>query len=137
MDNCEWCGTRLFEKDRNCPSCGGTIKFVYQEEELFPKNKFYMDSDFPYQNAIALAVNNVPETVMVGDYLTLRVFCIEKEGAPYIVTLSDLDIFSSNKKVAIIEKEGLIRFAGKGKVKITGNISGKPFMDFKCETTVV
>ncbi len=136
MDNCEYCGTRIYDTDRSCPSCGGTIKSVFQEE-IYPKNKFHMDSDFPYKNVIGLAVNNYVEVVRVGEFLFLNVFAIEKEGAPHKIPLSDLDIFSNDEKIAKVSQNGEISFIRNGKVTIRGNISGKPFMDFSCDIMVV
>jgi hypothetical protein len=56
MDNCIYCGTRLFPEDRRCPSCGGPI-YVKVNHEIKELNDHY--NRYPLTCASSLSMSYV------------------------------------------------------------------------------
>ena len=67
---CSYCDSRIFEEDRVCPQCGAGTKDSYFNRELVEKS--------PFEDVLAIAVQNFPEKMTCGQSLDLRVYGINK-----------------------------------------------------------
>lgn len=90
---CSYCDSRIFEEDRVCPQCGAGTKDSYSKKEVIEKS--------PFEDILAIAVQNFPEKMTCGQSLELKVYGIPKNGSPYILPNNTIKIVPEKNNIFI------------------------------------
>ena len=115
---CEYCGTRLFEIDRNCPSCGGNISEIRNNVELHDRviyNSRYSAEKEWYDEAIAIAVAGGDLSIRLGQKKQLKVYGLTPSASPFLL---------SNNFLKFVPEKNNILYVSPSDGTIYGNKKG-------------
>lgn len=119
--NCEYCGTRIFETDRECPRCGGNIPEIRDKAELRDRviynSRYYAEKEW-YNELIAISVAGGDVSISLGHKKQLQVYGITRSASPFILSNEWLKFIpEKNNIIYISPSDGMIYGNKKG---ITG-----------------
>jgi len=124
MNNCEYCKTRLFETDRECPRCGATITTRNIEKTDVEKHRnYYLD------DVIAIALQGGDTSIYYGSKKELKIFGLSRSSAPFLLLNSWLNFESENNGVLIISNDGQIYGNRKGRTKLKIYCKDNPVLE--------
>lgn len=119
---CSYCDSKLFEEDRVCPQCGAGTKNSYPNKEEVEKS--------PFEDILAIAVQNFPEKMTCGQSLDLKVYGIPKNGSPYILPNNTIKIVPEKNNI-FITTENIIKAINVGScsVRVYSEVIGQ-YIDY-------
>jgi hypothetical protein len=113
ITNCDFCSTKLFPEDRECPRCGAPI---------IPKNieqtNIRNHINYYLEDLIAIGVQGGDTSVYYGSKKELKVFGIPNSNAPFSLLNTWLNFESENYGVLLVSNDGWIYGNRKGKTRL-------------------
>ena len=125
--NCDYCGTKLFESDRECPRCGGNIA----ENEVKVHNGVSNVAQKEwYDEAIAIAVAGGDLSIRLGQIKQLEVYGLTAAASPFLLSNDWLNFIpEKNNMLYVSPSDGNIYGNRRGKTKLKISCKERPVLE--------
>ena len=151
---CSYCGSRVFEADRNCPQCGAPISSSIKIEQQFEERVMYESFDsYAKEKIIALAIEGGDFPLPRSTRRKVCVWAISENDAPFILPPNCLNIeilyqslhnsnflnFQTNNmgQIEVWVDKMLFKNNKECEARLAISLIANPFVETMCKITVM
>jgi hypothetical protein len=144
--NCLYCGNKIFEYDRFCPSCGAPNKtekeYLKDSDNIEKEYLKYNDFESYAKNEIlAISKEEGDFSVKCGEEKEIKIWAIPRGSIPFLLPYEyltfqvDFETFNGNVEIErssstiVIKPVKRLMKSGQGRAVITASLTANPFVE--------